>query len=324
MTRYIDLLDGGKTNQEGYHKPLSQLFDSGFPTFSVSSNMQVTQRGAGANMSVDVAVGSVHLITPDTLNSFWGWTDTVENVAITAANPTNPRIDTLVSYRDLAVISSVSNNNPGALNFYVAAGTPGSSPSALSDGAIQTLLGATVPFKKLAYIFVGAAVSSITTGVITDARTGIVPKFRLPGTNLVDGTVTASKLATGAASSPLVAAAESTTSTTYVDLTTVTDTVTVTVGANGILLVGISALLYNTGAGNFTFMSFAASGANTLAADDTRCVEYKTANAANDMFLGNTILLTGLAPGSTTLKAKYRVAAGTGQFINRRIWAVPL
>ena len=46
--------------------------------------------------------------------------------------------------------------------------------------------------------------------------------------------------------------------------------VTVTVGALGLLLVSVSVNAYNSTANELSVASFSASGANTLAADDTR------------------------------------------------------
>lgn len=134
---------------------------------------------------------------------------------------------------------------------------------------------------------------------------------------LANGSITASKLGT-TADAGYVATGETTTSTSFTDLTTTTDTVTVTVGTNGLLLVTVSCLLQNSGA-NFSSMSFALSGANTLAADVDRSIAI-----ASTARLSGSFLIEGLAAGSTVVKAKYNVSAGTGTFTNRRISAIPL
>lgn len=136
---------------------------------------------------------------------------------------------------------------------------------------------------------------------------------------ITNATITADKLATGAASATVLTS-ETTTSTSYVTLTTTTDRVTVTVGANGLLLVSIYCGLSNSGA-NFSGMSFSLSGANTQAASDTFAI---AANGTNVVRLGASFLLTGLTPGSTIVFAGYSVNSGTGTFVNRRITAVPL
>lgn len=128
--------------------------------------------------------------------------------------------------------------------------------------------------------------------------------------------------ATGA----VVATSESTSSTSYVDLTTATDTVTTTIGASGKALVILSANLWNSGASQASFMSFAMSGANTAAADDSLAIMQRT-QAVGQTFAGavsGVFLLTGLTAGSTTFKAKYRSgSSSTSNFQYRRIAVIP-
>lgn len=145
---------------------------------------------------------------------------------------------------------------------------------------------------------------------------------------ILNANVTADKLATGATSA-YVATGETTTSTSYADLTTTTDTVTVTVGANGLALLTLYAEIANTTANSFNYMTFAASGTNTIAAADIYALKFQTYAGGADGKLGATHVLTGLTPGSTTFKLKYKVAtggsgAGTATFTDRRIGVVPL
>lgn len=119
-----------------------------------------------------------------------------------------------------------------------------------------------------------------------------------------------------------------TTSTTYADITDTTDTVTVTVGPSGKVRVEISANISNNTLAATGYVSFLVSGANTLAADDSRAL-WSTAQAAGYFIqFGTTIGLgvdgTPLNPGSTTFKMKYKVSTGTGTFLNRRILVEPL
>jgi hypothetical protein len=141
--------------------------------------------------------------------------------------------------------------------------------------------------------------------------------------NLADSVVTADKLDLSP-QQVLIATLESTSSTSYVALTTVTDKVTVTIGANGLALVAIYCGRYNNTNTGQALMTFAMSGANTAAASDTYCIgEVNTGSFQYNN--GGTILLTGLTPGSTTFKLKYRAnTAGTAYFLNRRIAVVPL
>lgn len=134
-----------------------------------------------------------------------------------------------------------------------------------------------------------------------------------------NASVTADKLATGAATAT-VATSETTTSTSYANLTTTTDSVTVTVGANGLALVSVSADLSNSGAA-VTNIDVDISGATTRAASDTTALKNPTTSVYG---LSRTTLFTGLTAGSTTFKLKYKVGSGTGTFLNRSISVVPL
>lgn len=129
---------------------------------------------------------------------------------------------------------------------------------------------------------------------------------------------------TGVSATAYVSTQENTTSTSYTDLTTITDTVTVTIGSSGMALVTIYTYMAGSNIGTICYMSFAASGANTVTASDSNAIAYSTsANSAQGS--SNTILLTGLSAGSTTFKAKYKVSSGsTATYQNRRITVVPI
>lgn len=137
----------------------------------------------------------------------------------------------------------------------------------------------------------------------------------------------ADSLFSGAASSATVGTygAESTTSTTYTDLATTTDTVTVTVKSSGLVLVGMTASATMSSAGAIAKCSFAISGANTAAASDQRSLFVQAyANYAQWRQSG-AWLIPSLSTGSTTFKMKYRSdPSGSAMFWDRSIWAVPL
>jgi hypothetical protein len=118
--------------------------------------------------------------------------------------------------------------------------------------------------------------------------------------------------------------AQTTTSTTFAELATATDQVTVNVGPSGIVLVFLSCSATNSGTEQLNYVGFAMSGENTAAASFSQALEYQTftANAAgapSGMFPQ-----TGLTPGATTFKMEYAVGGGTGTFWNRRIFVIPL
>lgn len=123
----------------------------------------------------------------------------------------------------------------------------------------------------------------------------------------------------------IVTTSQTTTSTTYTDLATVGPSVTVTIGANGMALVMMNAdVLNNTGA-SYSVIGLDISGATTRAAAAPYEGFYQAfaANAENKISYG--VLVTGLTPGSTTFKLKYRIiTASTGTFSNREISVIPL
>lgn len=125
-----------------------------------------------------------------------------------------------------------------------------------------------------------------------------------------------------------VATSQTTTSTSYTDLSTV-QSVTVDVGSTGLLLVGYGARTLNDTAAAFTFMAPALSGANTNAASDNYAYKHQSTSANAEGRAGATKLYQGLSPGATTVTIKFRVetgggGSGTGTWALRELWAIPL
>lgn len=124
----------------------------------------------------------------------------------------------------------------------------------------------------------------------------------------------------GAARNPtaaLVSTSETTTSSSYTDLATIGPTVTVTTGTRA--LVALYASILNSGNNN-TFMSVDLSGATVLAAADAFAIaQFSSAGGR----IGSLILFN-MSPGSTTFTGKYRTAAGTATFADRRMLVIPL
>jgi hypothetical protein len=135
------------------------------------------------------------------------------------------------------------------------------------------------------------------------------------------------KWATTAAGSPnsayaYVAGAETTTSATYVGLTTPV-AVTVTTGTKALVIV--SAEFRNGSAANAGYSSYAVSGATTIAASDQRCIHTYLGSATN--FQSRTSaasLVTGLTAGSNTFTVQYKTDAGTGTWLFRDITVIDM
>lgn len=160
--------DGGKTSESGHLRPIYK----GIPG-EVLNGLAVSQRGAGANMSVDLAIGDCIIPRSDATYGHNAYNDAVLNVAVTAADGSNPRRDILVLYIDYgeAPDTGVSNNTNGVVKCIIVAGTAAGSPADPTDAAIQSAVTAGNPFIKLARIRVGTGVTSISNSVIDDLRT---------------------------------------------------------------------------------------------------------------------------------------------------------
>lgn len=196
-TTFISVLNNSQTDVEGHEKFLNRLFAGGVPTGFSGTSMQVVQRGAGANMSVDVSVGDVHLELPATTYSFWGWQTALANVVITTAPVSNSRIDAIVAWCDPSVVTTATPNSPGALKFSAIVGTVAGSPVAPLDAAIQTALGSTIAWTRLGNVTVGTSVTSIVTANISDKRTAVSLRAALAANSVADSQisgVSASKL----------------------------------------------------------------------------------------------------------------------------------
>lgn len=141
--------------------------------------------------------------------------------------------------------------------------------------------------------------------------------------HILDGNITPAKLAFGLAEAS-VATSQTTTSTSWADLATAGPSATVTAPSTGAVLIIAESETQNSTDGARAEYSLVVSGANTISEDDQR-VRNQSRAVATSVPLGasKTIILTGLTPGSTTFKMRYRVQSGTGTFLNRRIVVVP-
>lgn len=137
-----------------------------------STSLEVTPNSP-AGMSVRVATGWAAIVgtTQSNMGVYTVFNDAQDTLTVTTADPTNPRIDRVViTVRD-AYYTGAYND----VIFQVVAGTPAGSPVAPSTPANSI---------SLATIAVGAAVTQINSGNITDTRVETT-------TNLPVGDITA-------------------------------------------------------------------------------------------------------------------------------------
>lgn len=118
-----------------------------------------------------------------------------------------------------------------------------------------------------------------------------------------------------------VSTAETTTSTSFTDLTTAGPAVTVTTGTAALVI--LSCNIQNDTAGGIAFMSYAVSGATTAAASTFISLGFESNAAGDQLYASWSHLKTGLIAGSNTFTAKYKVTGGTGSFRHRFITVIP-
>lgn len=115
---------------------------------------------------------------------------------------------------------------------------------------------------------------------------------------------------------------QTTTSTSFTDLTTSGPAVTITVPTGGMRVkVTVQAQLAQTSAAAPVYMGFAVSGSTTVAASDDNAL---THNGSGSFEAYSHISVVTLNAGSNTITAKYRTTSGTAQYRYRRLLVEPL
>lgn len=123
-------------------------------------------------------------------------------------------------------------------------------------------------------------------------------------------------------STATVSTTETTTSTSYVDLTTPGPAVTVTTGTAAIVW-AVVRTQHSSATGECSW-AVAVSGATTIAASDNWRGLQSGVAAANPNRFGVCHLFTNLTAGSNTFTIKYKTTAATATFLHRDIIVVPL
>lgn len=291
-----------------------------------AGDFAVTERGAGANMSVDVAAGGAMVGGTEsaTQGEYFVFSTATINVAITAADATNARIDIVgIRVQD----SEYSGASDDAV-VTVITGTPAAVPAEPSLPA---------NFLTLARVDVPAADTAIQNAQITNRRrriaalggTLVCTSSTRPATGLWDGqriyeTDTHEHFfyngSVWVAERPFAAnvtTSQTTTSTSYTNLATVGPDVTVETGT--IALVTLTSSMETNTLNAFTFVSYDVSGATTSSATDARALAFihSVQNFGNR--LTAQFYQTGLTAGSNTFRMRYRTTSGTATFANRTI-----
>jgi hypothetical protein len=119
-----------------------------------------------------------------------------------------------------------------------------------------------------------------------------------------------------------VATSESTSSGSYTDLTTSGPAVTITTGTKALVIVSAKISTVND---NESLMSYAVSGASTVAASDDNALAFQRASSSGTFSMRTArASIATLTAGSNTFTAKYRAAGDTSTYSNRTIIVINL
>jgi hypothetical protein len=119
-----------------------------------------------------------------------------------------------------------------------------------------------------------------------------------------------------------VSTSQTRTSTTYGDLTTVGPSVTFTCGTASKVMFVVTAHISSNTTSEYVLVSYQISGATTLSPSDSYALSLESGGSSQYMALSHVSWQT-LNAGSHTATLKYRVTAGTGTFLRRRLLVWP-
>lgn len=166
--KYVGIRNGGKTDEEGALTRLLNKVAASQNFGKIGTGDFLVAENGTPNMTLSVATGDI--VIPYLGYFFHCWSTATQSVTVTTADPTNPRIDRLVAYIDLAVVQSTTSNNVDAIVLKCVAGTPAGSPARPNDAAVQSSVGAGNPFIDLCDVSVPASDTAITNSQLTDTR----------------------------------------------------------------------------------------------------------------------------------------------------------
>jgi hypothetical protein len=165
-------------------QPFTDLIKAGgVVDLSDEDHLKVVERGAGANMSVDISAGRG--VIKGSGNAYPVRNTTAINAAIGSNAAGNPRKDAIVLYIDLAESPTATADD--VVKSAVVAGTAAASPVAPSDSTIQAAVGGSNPFLRLANVNVANGETAIEDAHIEDARAQFKTRHMINATTTTYG-----------------------------------------------------------------------------------------------------------------------------------------
>lgn len=114
---------------------------------------------------------------------------------------------------------------------------------------------------------------------------------------------------------------QTTVSTSYTNLTTAGPAVTATTGPMALVI--MSSRMGNAAAGANSWVSYAVSGASTIAASDNYALSYDSPVAGSTLYATYATIEPSLTAGSNTFTMQYRASSSTATFGSRRLSVIP-
>jgi hypothetical protein len=272
------------------------------------------------DMTVKVAIGKAYVHNSTSSMAYQTELDSVGSVTIGANASGNPRIDAVVIKVDTVTAPNSTASNITTL--VAVQGTPAASPSAPNDSAIQTAVGAGNAFYRLANIAVANGATSITTANITDTRLGVSLKvlggylrynlstskmqFSDDGSSYTDLDDAPTVSYQGFQVNPT--SGQTTTSTSYVDMTGGTQSVTLSVTSHVLVTAHANVLNNNSTSYAYIRVTYDTGGADTEVGQQG----YSFGNNDRSVTAGG--IATSLAAGTYTFAIQKKVDANTGTY----------
>jgi len=287
-----------------------------------STSLAVTQNSP-VGMSVIIASGWAAIVgtTQANMGTYVGYNDAATVVAITTANPTNPRIDLICATVNDAYYTGSTNN----IVFQVIAGTPAGSPVAPALPANSI---------SLATVDVAAGALSIVTGNITDTR--VLVTTNIPETGDITAVTAGTGLSGGGTSGSVTLSintavtADLTTAQTLTNKTLTTPTLTsplINLGVTTDTSTGYTTVLSDNG----KLITLSNAGAITATIPPNSSVAYPVGAQLNFVQLGAgqvtftqgagvTIVSTGATASAPKTRAQY--SSATAIQVSANNWLV--